>query len=61
MVARHGGARFAVLLQGAGPDEAREVAVRVEAAVAAEDWSDLVPGTPVSVAVRWSEVAVLTG
>ncbi|MEN3304666.1 MAG: hypothetical protein V7603_868, partial [Micromonosporaceae bacterium] len=56
MVARYGGSRFAVLLHGAGPDEAGEVAGRIEATVATEDWADLVPGTPVTIRVEWSEV-----
>jgi diguanylate cyclase (GGDEF)-like protein len=54
LVARYGGSRFAVLLPGAGPDEARDVAVRIEAAVGAEEWGSLVPGTPVAARVRWS-------
>ncbi|HKT02185.1 MAG TPA: GGDEF domain-containing protein, partial [Rugosimonospora sp.] len=56
LVARYGGARFAVLLPGAGAAEASEVAVRIEAAVTAEDWSALAPGDAVRVSVHWSEV-----
>ncbi|MBR7836612.1 GGDEF domain-containing protein [Actinospica durhamensis] len=47
-LARYGGDEFVIVLPGAAMDEAREIASRMAAAVAANDWSDLAPGTPVT-------------
>ena len=55
-VARYGGDEFVVVLPGAGLAEAAEVARRISAAVAAEDWESLVPGTPVGVSVGFAEL-----
>ncbi|MDG4823309.1 GGDEF domain-containing protein [Asanoa sp. WMMD1127] len=55
-VARYGGDEFVVVLPGAGMAEAADVARRIGAAVAAEDWQALVPGTPVGVSVGFAEV-----
>ncbi|MEV1286856.1 GGDEF domain-containing protein [Micromonospora sp. NPDC049679] len=56
-VARYGGDEFVVVLRGAGMREADEVARRIGAAVAAEDWESLVPGTPVGVSVGFAELS----
>jgi diguanylate cyclase (GGDEF)-like protein len=56
-VARYGGDEFVVVLPGAGMAEATEVARRIGAAVASEDWEALVPGTPVGVSVGFAEVS----
>ncbi len=56
LVVRYAAGRFAVLLPGAGPDEAGEVSARVRSAVSAQDWAALAPGVPVSVSMEWSEV-----
>ncbi|MEV4760595.1 GGDEF domain-containing protein [Micromonospora sp. NPDC049559] len=56
-VARYGGDEFVVVLPGAGMAEAAEVSRRITAAVHAEDWESLVPGTPVGVTVGFAEVA----
>ena len=56
-VARYGGDEFVVVLPGAGMTEAAEVARRIDAAVRAEDWESLVPGTPVGVSIGFAEVS----
>ncbi|HEX6498227.1 MAG TPA: GGDEF domain-containing protein [Micromonosporaceae bacterium] len=55
-VARYGGDEFVLVLSDACETEALEVAGRVSAAVAAEDWNALVPGTPIGVTIGWAEV-----
>ncbi|MGQ5264999.1 diguanylate cyclase domain-containing protein [Micromonospora sp. ZYX-F-536] len=56
-VARYGGDEFVVVLPDTGMAEAAEVARRIEAAVLAEDWESLVPGTPVGVSIGFAEVS----
>ncbi|TNH31235.1 GGDEF domain-containing protein [Micromonospora orduensis] len=56
-VARYGGDEFVVVLPDTGMAEAAEVARRIEAAVRAEDWESLVPGTPVGVSIGFAEVS----
>jgi diguanylate cyclase (GGDEF)-like protein len=56
-VARYGGDEFVVVLPGSGLPEAADVARRIAAAVAAEDWQSLVPGTPVGVSVGFAPVS----
>ncbi|SCL18638.1 diguanylate cyclase (GGDEF) domain-containing protein [Micromonospora nigra] len=58
LVARYGGDEFVVVLSGAGMVEAAEVARRIDAAVRAEEWESLVPGTPVGVSIGFAELQV---
>jgi GGDEF domain-containing protein len=55
-VARFAGDEFVIMLPGAGSTSATEVSRRISAAAADENWQVLVPGTPIGVAVGWSEV-----
>ncbi|MDG4828783.1 GGDEF domain-containing protein [Solwaraspora sp. WMMD1047] len=55
-VSRYGGDEFVVVLPGAGMVEAAEVSRRIRAAVRAEDWESLVPGTPVGISVGFAEL-----
>jgi GGDEF domain-containing protein len=55
-VARFAGDEFVLVLPGADAEHAAEVARRISAATAAQDWRDIVPGTPIGVAAGWSEV-----
>ena len=55
-LARYGAGEFVVVLPGAGPNEARDVVGRLTAAVAATDWSDLIPDTPISLTVGLAEL-----
>jgi diguanylate cyclase (GGDEF)-like protein len=56
-LARHGGDEFIVILPGTTAPGAEEIGERIRAAVTAEDWSALVPGTPVSVCIGWAKLA----
>lgn len=56
VVVRYGGDEFVVVLPGAEMEEATEVGRRIAAAVRAEDWESLVPGTPVGVSVGFAEM-----
>jgi diguanylate cyclase (GGDEF)-like protein len=56
-VARYGGDEFVVVLPDTSLTEAADVARRIMAAVATEDWRGLAPGTPIGVSVGWAEVA----
>ena len=56
-VARYGGDEFVVVLPTTSTAEASEIARRIVSAVSAEDWEQLVPGTPVGVTVGWAAVS----
>lgn len=53
-LARYGGDEFVMVLPGTTASEAREIGDRLRAAVEAHDWSDLAPGTPVSMTVGFA-------
>ena len=57
LVARYGGDEFVVVLPTTSAAEASEIARRITTAVEAEDWQELVPGTPVGVTIGWAKVA----
>jgi diguanylate cyclase (GGDEF)-like protein len=60
-VARFGGDEFVIVLPSTGGSKANEIAHRIVAAINQEDWSSLVPGTPVGATVGWAEVTGVTG
>jgi diguanylate cyclase (GGDEF)-like protein len=55
-VARFAGDEFVLVLPGAGPHQAAEVARRIGSAATTENWQSLVPGTAIGLASGWSEV-----
>jgi diguanylate cyclase (GGDEF)-like protein len=54
LLSRHGGDEFVVILPKTTAREAREIGSRLCAAVRNEDWSALVPDTPVSASIGWA-------
>ncbi|WP_117211808.1 GGDEF domain-containing protein [Allorhizocola rhizosphaerae] len=60
-LARFGGDEFVIVLPGTDPAEAQEVSERLAAAIAADDWEAIVPGTPVTLTVGWAELNARTG
>jgi diguanylate cyclase (GGDEF)-like protein len=60
-VARFGGDEFVIVLPSTGRSKANEIAHRIVAAINEEDWSSLVPGTPVGATVGWAEVTGIAG
>ena len=60
-LARYGGDEFVIVLPDTGPAEAREIGDRLRAAVEAHDWSDLAPGTPVSMTVGFAPLDPVAG
>ena len=56
-LARYGGDEFVIVLPGAALTESPEVVNRLTAAVAAHDWTDLAPGTPVSLTMGVTALA----
>jgi diguanylate cyclase (GGDEF)-like protein len=54
LLARQGGDEFVMILPETSALDAAEIGARVSAAISAEDWSALVPGTPVSVSIGWA-------
>jgi diguanylate cyclase (GGDEF)-like protein len=54
LLARHGGDEFILILPETAPADAEDIGAQICAAVSGEDWSALVPGTPVSVSIGWA-------
>jgi diguanylate cyclase (GGDEF)-like protein len=55
-VARYGGDEFILILPDSDLNTAQTIATRISNAVAGEDWTAFVPGTPVSVTIGWAEL-----
>jgi diguanylate cyclase (GGDEF)-like protein len=56
LLARIGGDEFVIVLPGATVDDAETLGRRVEAVVRDEDWSTVVPDTPVEVSIGWADL-----
>jgi len=54
LLARHGGDEFIMILPETAEKLADEIGQRICDAVADEDWSALVPGTPISLSIGWA-------
>ncbi|GIG60080.1 hypothetical protein Lfu02_44520 [Longispora fulva] len=54
LVARYGGDEFVLILPATGPEQAGEIGERLLAAIAAEDWATLVPGSMLTASIGWS-------
>ncbi len=57
LLARHGGDEFIVILPKTTTEDAEDVGKQIRTAVGEEDWSALVPGTPVMVTIGWAPLA----
>lgn len=55
-VARYGGDEFVLILPSATMEKTDEIGERITSAIAAEDWTSLVPGTPLSASIGWAEI-----
>lgn len=60
-LARYGGDEFVIVLPMTELDEATRLGDRLITAICADDWSTLVPGTPVTLTVGWAELNGRTG
>jgi diguanylate cyclase (GGDEF)-like protein len=54
LLVRTGGDEFVIVLPGATPNEAQALGAQIEAAVRNEDWSTVVPDTPIEVSTGWA-------
>ena len=57
LLARHGGDEFIMILPQTSTEDAEEIGARIRTAISEEDWSALVPGTPVSVTIGWAALS----